>query len=90
MRSTKVLLDRPVIKTVADRLRQPDHSADATRTGEALAAEFDAKPFGWDEHVVRAALAALLRGGAVVARIGTVQIRTAAEPKAIELFSGKN
>ena len=69
--SGKVLLDRPVVKTVADRLRQPDHSSEETRTGEALAAEFDAKPFGWDDHVVRAALAALLRAGAVVAKIGT-------------------
>ena len=86
----KVLLDRPVVKTVADRLRQPDHSSDETRTGEALAAEFDSKPFGWDDHVVRAALAALLRTGAVVARLGPTQIRTASEPKAIEVFSGWN
>lgn len=86
----KVLLDRPVVKTVADRLRQPDHSSDETRTGEALAAEFDSKPFGWDDHVVRAALAALLRTGAVVTKLGTTQIRTASEPKAIEVFSGWN
>jgi hypothetical protein len=86
----KVLLDRPVVKTVADRLRQPDHSSAETRTGEALAAEFDSKPFGWDDHVVRAALAALLRAGAVVAKLGTVHIRTAMEPKAIEVFSGWN
>src|SRR5271157_1519788 len=86
----KVLLDRPVVKTVADRLRQPDHSSDEKRTGEALAAEFDSKPFGWDDHVIRAALAALLRTGAVVAKLGTTQIRTASEPKAIEVFSGWN
>ena len=29
--SGKVLLDRPVVKTVADRLRQPDHSSDVAR-----------------------------------------------------------
>ena len=29
-----------------------------------------AQPFGWDDHVVRAALAALLRSGAVVAKLG--------------------
>ncbi len=28
--SGKVLLDRPVVKTVADRLRQPDHSSEET------------------------------------------------------------
>jgi hypothetical protein len=88
--SGKVLLDRPVVKTVSDRLRQPDLSSDEKRTGEALATEFDAKPFGWDDHVVRAALAALLRTGAVVAKLGTAQIRTASEPKAIEVFSGWN
>ncbi len=88
--SGKVLLDRPVIKTVADRLRQPDHSSEAMRTGESLAAEFDAKPFGWDDHVVRAALAALLRGGAVVAKLGAAQFRTASEPRVIDVFSGWN
>ena len=88
--SGKVLLDRPVVKTVADRLRQPDHSSEEKRNGEALAAEFDSKPFGWDDHVVRAALAALLRTGAVVAKLGTIQVRTASEPKAIEVFSGWN
>jgi hypothetical protein len=86
----KVLLDRPVVKTVADRLRRPDHASDEARTGEALAAEFDAMPFGWDEHVVRAALAALLRSGAVVVKLGTSQIRTALETKAIDVFSGWN
>ncbi len=86
----KVLLDRPVVKTVADRLRQPDHTSNDRRTGEALATEFDAKPYGWDEHVVRAALATLLRAGAVVAKLGSVEIRTSSEPKAIDLFSGWN
>jgi len=86
----KVLLDRPVIKTIADRLRQPAHAGDAMRTGEALANEFDSKPYGWEEHVVRAALAALLRAGAVLVKLGPIEIRTAAEPKAKDVFSGWN
>ncbi|HYT89314.1 MAG TPA: BREX system P-loop protein BrxC, partial [Gemmataceae bacterium] len=63
--SGKVLLDRPVLKAVVDRLRRPDHKPEEMRKGEALANEFDGKPFGWEDHVVRAALAALLRAGAV-------------------------
>jgi energy-coupling factor transporter ATP-binding protein EcfA2 len=86
----KALLDRPVLKTVMDRLRQPDHTADDMRTGESLAAQFDGAPFGWDEHVVRAALATLLRAGALIVKEGAVEIRTSTDPKAKEVFSGWN
>lgn len=88
--SGKVLLDRPVLKAVIDYLRQPANAVDDKRKGEPLASNFDAKPYGWDEHVVRAALAALLRAGAVVCREGTVEIRTPTDQKAVEIFSGWN
>src|SRR5262249_51195735 len=86
----KVLLDRPVLKTVMDRLRRQDHAPEDKRRGEALAAEFDGVPYAWEEHIVRAALAALLRAGAVVVREGTVEIRTPADPRAAEVFTGWN
>jgi hypothetical protein len=86
----KVLLERPVLKAVVEYLRRPDNSADERRKGEALASAFDTKPYGWDEHVVRAALAALLRAGAVIAHEGPVDVRTPTDPKAVEIFSGWN
>jgi hypothetical protein len=73
-----------------DRLRRPDHAADDMRTGESLATEFDGAPTGWDEHVVRAALATLLRAGALIVKEGAVAIRTSTDPKAKEVFSGWN
>jgi hypothetical protein len=88
--ASKVLLDRPVLKAVIEYLRRPENSSEDKRKGQALSEAFDARPYGWDEHVVRAALAALLRAGAVIAREGAVEVRIPADPRAIEIFSGWN
>jgi hypothetical protein len=86
----KVLLERPVLKAVVEYLRRPENANDDKRKGEALATAFDAQPHGWEEHVVRAALAALLRAGAVIVREGPVEVRTSNDAKAAEIFSGWN
>jgi hypothetical protein len=76
-----IRLDSPLLARVLGEVKR---RADAHEplTGEALAGYFDAPPYGWDERIVRLALASLLREAAIEIRTAEGVLRSYREPRA--------
>lgn len=77
----------PVAKEILDYLiGQVAYGERDTRTGKALESHFGGQPYGWESDVVRLALAALLRAGALEGQSSGGKVDSHGDPRTHQLF----
>jgi hypothetical protein len=80
--------DGPLLSRVLAELKRRAEVAEPLR-GQDLAEHFDRPPYGWDERVVRLALASLLRHGAIEVRTPQGTFRSPADPAAARVLTNR-
>ena len=80
--------DSPLLSRVLAELKRRAQTHEPLR-GPDLAEHFDRPPYGWDERVVRLALASLLRHGAIEVRTPQGTFRSPTDPAAVRALTNR-
>lgn len=80
--------DSPLLSRVLGEIKRRAEAHESLK-GPDLAEHFDAPPYGWDERVVRLALACLLRQGSVEVRTPQGTFRSPGDPAAARAITNR-